>query len=514
MRRFHKNLPIDHSVKDPAGSCRLFTADGNKICNAKLPLRSIYYHLEKIHNIKRPDDNHVLLGFDTTNIPRAVFVYKGQEKDEIRKFRKRTLSSFQNSNNINFEMGSNKTEDEGLEIKRLAPRRSRSTPMTFKGKKKRKLIASPQSSTSSHDAELEKTCLNDVSVSSSQEMNLLNVPTQPIIPPDHGDNSGSDKSNSSFSEEENEFEKASPLQPVPDNINLSASSSPKSKQCSPSKSQENFEERFTDNSFEFSPEYSDYEEGDDSDMTNLRRSNKNIRYQNRNIIVIPLCEKPENKGFIQDFSDFMKKQQTSTSKTDNNTTTKVVSELFTKEDSLLEFEHKKDDAFTLELLRSFHSEVFRHLVYPLDWVVESCGDNGTKALERLKAHSYLRSYILYEVSQLSSDNDNTIKHDVRENIDALDKQITKSSLYKRYKKKEMNAQNKKKIAKMILNPSKSMDIEQLVSKWNRSFEKSELDKDFQFIFDRSMESEDISVRNLTRYAQYARINLLLRLCWI
>ena len=63
---------------------------------------------------------------------------------------------------------------------------------------------------------------------------------------------------------------------------------------------------------------------------------------------------------------------------------------------------------------------------------------------------------------------------------------------------------------MILEPSKSVNIENLVSTWNASLEREETDKDYEFIFQSAVKEGEIGNKNLTKYAQYARICLLLR----
>ena len=540
MKKFHANLPIDYSVRDPPGTCRLLSPITGQQCNSRLPLRSIYYHMQVIHDILRPDEDHVLLGFDTTNVesPRAVFVRKGQQKDEIQKHKRKTLSTVKNTNVIPFEIGSSvsinidKTKDQDLPNRSLKTRRSNSTPMNLKPAKKRKLNITPESSLSESDVEEEKSYLNNISFTSEGD-NDINDKDPDIFDADTQPLSSSDPETSS---DNLNFEKASPLAPVPEDKLDALSSQEFSDPNSPGKSEEapksitlEHSDEYQNASFDSEKlpqlmdkseipdlnsedvkEYSDWEDGDDSEITSLRRQNKKVRYQKRNIAFVPVHESSKNKGFIQDFIQFMKKHLTSTSKTSNITITKTVNELYKKEDSLLEFETKKNDEFSLELYRKFHSNQFRHLTYPLDWLLDTCGDDGSKGLERLKSHSYLRSYILYEVSQLESDTDSTLKHDVRLNIEAVANQITSSNLYKRFKNKEKTMRNKKANAQLILQPSKTVNIEQLVKTWNASFQKSELDKDYNFIYENSMKTKEISVRNLTKYSQYSRITLMMR----
>ena len=72
MVNFHPNVLVDHTVKDPPGTCELLTA--GLPCHTTLCERAMMYHLEHIHGIHVPA-NHFLYGFDTSlNVPSAIFV--------------------------------------------------------------------------------------------------------------------------------------------------------------------------------------------------------------------------------------------------------------------------------------------------------------------------------------------------------------------------------------------------------------------------------------------------------
>ena len=70
---------------------------------------------------------------------------------------------------------------------------------------------------------------------------------------------------------------------------------------------------------------------------------------------------------------------------------------------------------------------------------------------------------------------------------------------------------KKAKAKMILQPSRQMNVQNIIRTWNNSLEKQEIDDDFEYIYKTAYKSGDISVKNLTSYSNYARITLLMRL---
>ena len=80
FRQFHPQGQFDVTAKDPVGTCRMHI-QGSK-CGMKLPLRSIYGHLYRIHGIERPSNFHNLIGFSLGRNPRPVFVLKGQDIEE------------------------------------------------------------------------------------------------------------------------------------------------------------------------------------------------------------------------------------------------------------------------------------------------------------------------------------------------------------------------------------------------------------------------------------------------
>ena len=257
---------------------------------------------------------------------------------------------------------------------------------------------------------------------------------------------------------------------------------------------------------------SDYETGDNEVYTKLRQNNKRIRHMSRNVNVMPLHLKPGNKEFVEQFTTFLKRNTIDNSNTETSTIVKANRHLFEADDSLLAQEVEKNGQFKLQNWISFNQETFCHLKYPLDWLTSTCVKNGSKGCERLKAHSWIRNFIEYKVDQVG-DNENlsNIKATVRENIQAINKQITKNKLFPKYSSLANQATKDKKRAHHLLKPSQPINIEYIVSKWSSSLEKEETDRDFQFIYDTAIENNHISISNLTRYAIYSRLMLLLRL---
>ena len=162
---------------------------------------------------------------------------------------------------------------------------------------------------------------------------------------------------------------------------------------------------------------------------------------------------------------------------ENSTIAKCVRNLFTHNDSFLQHQLALDQNFNLEMLRSFSSNSLKSLTYPSGWIIDSCGKDGGKAIERLKSHSYLRSFLDYCVDSYSSSNDFQEKKKIfKENLQAITKQITNGKMYKRYNKIANNHKQMLKKADKIMNPSKSSDIANCVRVWYNSDEKVESDK--------------------------------------
>lgn len=84
-------------------------------------------------------------------------------------------------------------------------------------------------------------------------------------------------------------------------------------------------------------------------------------------------------------------------------------------------------------------------------------------------------------------------------------------MFKKYETYSTQKKHAKAKAKLILRGAENKNIEEIVENWNNSLEKSETDRDYDFIYTNAVKQGFISVKNLTKYANYARLNLLLRL---
>ena len=509
MQSKHKGIPVDHSKKDPSGMCLLFSTKRKGPCHAKLPLRSIYHHMEKIHGIKRTG-NDILMGFDITDDPKPIFCKKGGDLD--RKY----LKALRNTNQ---KVIGDQVEEEGQ--------------LTQTPKKNMDKDSYPTAEINSEDCSGNNGAEN---ISAVEEMNNNPILSkEDLIDSSQSENSSLENTfTDTDSCDELDYDHLSPCQsndldyiPSPNKeFEFKVPEIPKKrrKKNKSSISGEHIAEANTSQSSNFDGESysassainmnvdSDYEDNDTTAFTKKRRENKQNRYLQRNTNVLELHELEENKTFIEDMRSYMEKNVISTANTKTPTIDKTVRYLFTKPDSFLNYEYKKNNNFSLENLRNFNESSFQHLSYPLDWILSSAEtETSTLGVERLKAHADLREFLEYEVSTYdNSEGFARMKNSVRENLDSITKQISKNKLFKKYNTVTAHVKQKTDRCKMILQPSTTVNVEKLAKTWNASHEKVETEKDYEFIFESAMAENDIGVKNLTKYAQYARICLLLR----
>ena len=201
-----------------------------------------------------------------------------------------------------------------------------------------------------------------------------------------------------------------------------------------------------------------------------------------------------------------------TSNHENSTFTRNVRHLFTLNDSFLWYESQKNPNFSLEDFRKFDSSSFQHLQYPSEWLLSTCGTDGNKGLDRLKSHADLRLFLQSEVHAFNQGKEFfEIKKSVLENLENVEKQISSNKLFRKFNIKSNVKKHKTDTAKMILEPAKQKNIENIVSNWHKSPERDEVEKDMEFIYENAIKTQNISAKNLTKYCNFARVYLLLRL---
>ena len=82
-------------------------------------------------------------------------------------------------------------------------------------------------------------------------------------------------------------------------------------------------------------------------------------------------------------------------------------------------------------------------------------------------------------------------------------------MMKKYQKLANNHRQQVKKAELILTPSKSHNAENCVANWNKSIERSEFERDYLFAYEEAIKRNHITRRGLTKWSQWARINLCL-----
>ena len=455
----------------------------------------MYAHLEKLHGVTRPSGDVILIGFNLGPEPKAVFGQKAATK----KFKK--VSKKPN--------------------KRFVVPLNTSTPMKIKTESSSSSSSvkieevTPSTSTSADDSVV--IILSSGESSDEEQINPNIEMITPILRRTHGKRKIMSQDLESTRDEASSSRSNPFSSPANSPLPKLEHSSPKSEPFSiheedfqdldlNSSQVSNYENSDTDETEDIDD--SDTESIDDEEFTTRRLMNKRLRHAKRMESIIKPSERPENERFIRDMEEFMKLQSVSTSSSE--TTAKDLRHLFFKDDSFLQFELSKNKNFKLENLRSFNDDTFQHLQYPLSWLVTTCDSDGTKATERLKAHSDLRQYILYEVDRFSSSMDFADKKQaVQSNLESISKQISSAKLWNRYNKMANNSRQTKERAELILEPSKNYNINNCVRLWNSSAEKSEEDLDHQFLYETCMKSKHITPKQLTKYASYARMSLCL-----
>ena len=441
MSRFHVGHKIDHSQKDPPGTCLMISAKTNRPCMAKLPYRSIYYHLQVHHNVTRPE-NKILFGFDLTSAsnPKPVFVSKGEElepRDEEEDLPIDSDGSSQEIHEDRDEEGGNEEADPAQSqiTEQICdiPKVSQETDLEEVGSldqipievggseilnetlsadilnlcndQKIELIEAledniPSDMDGSYLLGIRDPLLNEGTMQ-DEEMNSYytsrdclsskEMLSEAVAVSPRGEkrkHSKKSKKLSSVFEVEDEILLT---QPLFENIHDDPSYEPDSKKNKDSdmsfdKASDEASDEASDDGLEPADSnttidervFSDFEEGDDTSYTDIRKKNKIIRHTKRNTTVVALTDKEENSKFIADFVKFMKENVICTRSNNPTTLSRALRHLFNQEDSLLAFETQRDENFHLDDFRDITSEKFKHLPFPGDWIMTTSGQDGNK----------------------------------------------------------------------------------------------------------------------------------------
>ena len=144
---------------------------------------------------------------------------------------------------------------------------------------------------------------------------------------------------------------------------------------------------------------SNSEEGDSAADNRRRLISKSARHARRNYIdsVVEHSEEPDNIEFMEKFETYLKKTMISTTNKDNSTIKKTIGHIIKYDDSYLHELLKKIPGFKLTQLLDFSSNNYVELVDPLDWLVSTCNEKPSRAVEKLKSLKHLR----YQYIQLN-----------------------------------------------------------------------------------------------------------------
>ena len=528
MKQHHPNHEIDIDIDEIRGVCRLFKRGTDLECKKELPLRTIYDHLLKRHNIPKPQKNHILSGFYLKPRPTPVFVKKtkktrikgikylgkkhpkiklfdSRKKAKVHKKKEKELSpsseSEENTDNDSVKSDTSNdihpTKDENDTLPKMVEFVKRTKKSSLKGRKilekkqpkiklsevsiklENDLSLSSETDEFSDDDPLKSETLKDIYPTSDEKESFPAIGDK-IIEETIGEKS---KKNKQWNEIENN-NYASIEDETPTNELITETESIEAD--------------------------SDFEVGDEDIFTANRMKNKKRRHINRKSGNIKIYELDLNKKFVEDMQHYLVSNNILATTKINSTVYKIMNELFYKQDSFLYYEVSNNENFSLENLRSFTSDEFHSLRHPRDWLVDTCGEDGCKGTERLKSHAALRKFLAYSVDKY----DNSAlfeskKKLIRDNLEFISKDVTNGRLFKKYKKLEENFNQECERAKRIVNPSLDHNIQNCVVKWNNSFQKEELDRDHQFIYQEAIQNKFITPTNLTKYSHYARMCLCL-----
>ena len=166
-----------------------------------------------------------------------------------------------------------------------------------------------------------------------------------------------------------------------------------------------------------------------------------------------------------------------------------------------------DPDFYLDRLVSFQSSDYLQLKFPLDWLKATCEGHPSRALEKLKAHSHLVSFIKASLdsSNIGGSTDGLLKKSlIIEGLDRVTKEISSKNLYAGYQKLVNIETQEKRQARLIVNPSEAHNVAGAVLKWNQSEESKAKEMEFLKIYDEAMKSGSIKPRAFTSLAHYVR----------
>ena len=218
------------------------------------------------------------------------------------------------------------------------------------------------------------------------------------------------------------------------------------------------------------------EPGDKEEFNERRMHGRAMRHAGRNEERTNqrLDELPGNKEIKEAFTQYIRETSSSTGVkgTDVSTVRMYVGNMFTYDDSWLNFEVTIDPSFKACQLFSFAQEDFRLIGDPVPWVKHT-GNRPSTQLERLKAHASFRKFLRHSINK-NKDKFGTNplgfmwRGQVEREILDIDEEVNKSGLWKSLHKLDGQKRQEKIHAVNTLNPEEPSRLRECINTFNKS----------------------------------------------
>ena len=266
---------------------------------------------------------------------------------------------------------------------------------------------------------------------------------------------------------------------------------------------------------------SDFDEDDHEEFTTARRTSKELRYEKRfYLIKVPCPSTLEgNKHVVDLFKNFLRKTYSITAWDRKSSTYRSsLGFLFTYDDSLLQYELKRDENFKLEQFIDFNNERFRELGDPTDWIMSIAGVTGKENPDdRIAMDKAWKRFNLFIKDQLINsrppvESDVNLLHRfhyVINNLDTIYKKTDKGKVSSAAKVVSNLNKRERENAEEYASPNKRLLEKDATKKWfNSEIYKEEL-ATITNIWKEAINEEKISKKNFTRLGMFVKFQLML-----
>ena len=268
---------------------------------------------------------------------------------------------------------------------------------------------------------------------------------------------------------------------------------------------------------------SDFEDGDDKEYTEARIQLKKIRLERRKDaeMATKLCDMDENSSVIVEFERFLRssKFETSTNQADLSTIRKHKGHLFLYEDSLLQYQYKKDPQYNLQRHFDPQSKLFLEVQDPTGvegWINSIAGsggkDNPGRRKEMLKSHARWREFVQerLENENFGDGAEGHIRRDmVLKNFDKISKKVKDKKLFSKLSNLETSLRSKKQQAREIVYPSNNYQEQVIVKNWFLSKEAKKEEDSCLKIYNSCLSGSKVGSKDFNKFANWARFNVVL-----